>query len=74
VPEIYSVRDSEADRMSVSTRDLVERIEKHGQRALFVPQLSQIVEDLRREVGLGDLVVTMGAGNVCDVGRELVGG
>jgi UDP-N-acetylmuramate--alanine ligase len=74
VPEIYSVRDSEADRKSVSTRDLVERIEKHGQRALFVPQLSQIVEDLRREVGLGDLVVTMGAGNVCDVGRELVGG
>jgi UDP-N-acetylmuramate--alanine ligase len=74
VPEIYSVRDSEADRMSVSTRDLVERIEKHGQRAMFVPDLSQIVADLRREVGSGDLVVTMGAGNVCDVGRELVGG
>jgi UDP-N-acetylmuramate--alanine ligase len=74
VPEIYSVRDSDADRMSVSTRDLVERIEKHGQRALFVPELSQIVADLRREVGLGDLIVTMGAGNVCDVGRELVGG
>ena len=74
VPEIYSVRDSEADRMSVSTRDLVERIERHGQRALFVPELSQIVADLRREVGLGDLIVTMGAGNVCDVGRELVGG
>lgn len=74
VPEIYSVRDSEADRLSVSTRDLVERIEKHGQRAMFVPELSQIVADLKREVGLGDLVVTMGAGNVCDVGRELVGG
>ncbi len=73
VPEIYAVRDSEADRLSLSTRDLVERIERHGQRALFVPQLSQIVEDLRREVGSGDLVVTMGAGNVCDVGRELVG-
>ena len=74
VPEIYSVRDSEADRMSVSTRDLVERIERHGQRALFVPLLSQIVADLKREVGSGDLVVTMGAGNVCEVGRELVGG
>lgn len=74
VPEIYSVRDSDADRKSVSTQDLVERIERHGQRALFVPELSQIVADLRREVGLGDLVVTMGAGNVCDVGRELVGG
>jgi len=39
-----------------------------------VPLLSQIVADLKREVGSGDLVVTMGAGNVCEVGRELVGG
>jgi len=74
VPEIYSVRDSEDDRRSVSTQDLVDRIERHGQRALFVPELSQIVADLKRQVGMGDLVVTMGAGNICDVGRELVGG
>jgi UDP-N-acetylmuramate--alanine ligase len=72
VPDIYFVRDSEAERQRVSSADLVERINAHGQRARHLPRFDQIVEHLREEAAEGDLIVTMGAGNVWEVGRDLV--
>lgn len=74
LPDIYAARDTEADKRSVHTADLVQRITAHGQTAVHIPQLSGIVEHLRQEARPGDLIVTMGAGNICDVGRELVEG
>lgn len=74
IPDIYSVRDTEADKLSVSTADLVERIARCGRTALHLPRLSQSVEHLRRSAREGDLIVTMGAGNVGEVGRDLVRG
>jgi UDP-N-acetylmuramate--alanine ligase len=72
VPDIYFVRDSEAERQSVSSADLVERINANGQRARHLPQFAEIVEHLRDEAAEGDLIVTMGAGNVWEIGRDLV--
>lgn len=73
LPDIYSARDTEADRNSVATQDLVDGIRRHGQYAVHLPQLTDIVGYLRQAARDGDLIVTMGAGNVCEVGRELVG-
>jgi UDP-N-acetylmuramate--alanine ligase len=73
VPDIYFVRDSESEKQRVSSEDLVARINHNGQRARHLPQFSAIVEYLREETGEGDLVVTMGAGNVWEIGRDLVG-
>ena len=72
VPDIYFVRDSESERHSVSAADLVERINRNGQHALHLPEFAAIVEHLRRNVRGGDLVVTMGAGNVWEIGRDLL--
>jgi len=73
VPDIYFVRDSEAERSRVSAADLVERVSRNGQSARHLARFDAIVDYLRGTVGAGDLVVTMGAGNVWEVGRELVG-
>ena len=73
VPDIYFVRDSEAERQMVSANDLVERINRNGHSALHLPEFEQILEHLRNNVRQGDLVVTMGAGNVWEIGRDLVG-
>ena len=73
VPDIYFVRDSEAERSRVSAADLVERVSRNGQKARHLPKFDAIVDYLRGEVRQGDLVVTMGAGNVWEIGRELVG-
>jgi UDP-N-acetylmuramate--alanine ligase len=56
----------------VSSNDLVERIRRNGQQATHLPAFEQIVEHLKREARSGDLIVTMGAGNVWEIGRELV--
>ena len=72
--EIYAARDTEDDRRSVCTADLVERIEEAGRPAIYLPKLSEVVDFLKDEARSGDLIVTMGAGDVCEVGRELVRG
>jgi UDP-N-acetylmuramate--alanine ligase len=72
VPEIYFVRDSEAERQSVSSNDLVSRIRGNGQSAQHLAKFGDIVEHLARTSREGDLVVTMGAGNVWEIGRDLV--
>jgi UDP-N-acetylmuramate--alanine ligase len=72
VPDIYFVRDSEAERQSVSAKDLVDRVNNAGQSARHIPDFKQIVKFLAGQVGQGDVVVTMGAGNVWEIGRDLV--
>jgi UDP-N-acetylmuramate--alanine ligase len=72
VPDIYFVRDSEAERHRVSATDLVDRVRRNGQHARHMPEFPVIVGYLRSEVRAGDLVVTMGAGNVWEIGRDLV--
>lgn len=72
LPEIYAARDTEDDRRSVAVSDLVARIRHNGQAVLHLPTLPQIVDFLKAEAREGDVIITMGAGNICDVGRELV--
>jgi UDP-N-acetylmuramate--alanine ligase len=72
VPDIYFVRDSEAERHLVSSNDLVERIGQSGQKALHLPDFAAIVSHLKSQAHPGDLIVTMGAGNVWEIGREIV--
>lgn len=73
VPDIYFVRDSESEKQRVSSQDLVARINSNGQRARHLSEFPAIVEYLKEELTDGDLVVTMGAGNVWEIGRDLVG-
>jgi UDP-N-acetylmuramate--alanine ligase len=72
LPEIYFVRDSQAERTLVNSQNLAARITAAGQNARFVPDFDQIVQILRESVRPGDLVVTMGAGNVWQIGRDLL--
>jgi UDP-N-acetylmuramate--alanine ligase len=72
LPDIYSVRDSAEDRAAVSSGELASRIERSGQRAKHLPTFQQIVDHLRSDARDGDVIVTMGAGTVWQIGRELV--
>jgi UDP-N-acetylmuramate--alanine ligase len=73
LPPIYFVRDSEEERQLVSSEDLVARIRQNGHHALHLPTFSEITSHLKRTAKTGDLIVTMGAGNVWEIGRDLVG-
>jgi UDP-N-acetylmuramate--alanine ligase len=73
VPDIYFVRDSESERQRVSSQDLVDRVVANGQKARHLPAFADIVQYVREQAAEGDLIVTMGAGNVWEIGRDLVG-
>jgi UDP-N-acetylmuramate--alanine ligase len=72
VPDIYFVRDSETERARVSAIDLVDRIVQNGQRARHLSHFDQISSYLKAAAGPGDLIVTMGAGNVWEIGQSLI--
>jgi UDP-N-acetylmuramate--alanine ligase len=72
VPEIYFVRDTELSRRLVNAEILVERIQGCGSDALFIESFDEICKHLRKEVNSGDLVITMGAGDIWKVADEYI--
>jgi UDP-N-acetylmuramate--alanine ligase len=72
LPDIYSVRDSDDDRAAVNSSVLAARIRANGQEVKHLPTFEMVEEYLRREARAGDVIVTMGAGTVWEIGKELV--
>ncbi len=70
VPDIYFVRDSISARQQINARILVERIQANGTQAIFIDDFSAICDYLKNNVGSGDVVVTMGAGDIWKVADE----
>ncbi len=73
-PDIYSVRDTADDQRFVTSDTLASRVREAGQHAEHVPGFDAVARRVRNELRDGDLVVTMGAGDVWKVGRLLVDG
>jgi len=72
VPEIYFVRDSQASKKEVNSQILVERIRANGTDAVFIDSPLGICDYLQRNVTAGDLVITMGAGDIWKVADEYI--
>jgi len=70
VPEIYFVRDSLATKQKVNAQILVDRMQENGTQALFIESFEAICDYLKNNVGPGELVVTMGAGDIWKVADE----
>ncbi len=70
VPEIYFVRDSQAEKKEINAQILVERMRESGTEAIFIDGFEKICDYLKKKVSPGDLVVTMGAGDIWKVADE----
>jgi UDP-N-acetylmuramate--alanine ligase len=70
VPEIYFVRDSQATKKEVNAQMLVEKMQANETNALFIESFDAICDYLKRNVSPGELVVTMGAGDIWKVADE----
>ena len=64
--DIYAAR--EADTGEVNSSMLAELIARTGKKAVYIKDFGSIVELLDKNVKSGDLVITMGAGDVYKVG------
>lgn len=72
VAPIYAVRDSEADKRSISTEDLVRAINEVSHNAKFVGDFDEIKKFVKSELKPGDVLITMGAGLANEFGRNLL--
>jgi len=71
VTDIYAA--GEAALPDVTATGLVEGIRAHGHKEVeFVPELARVPEFLEPRLQEGDLVVTLGAGNVWQAGEALL--
>jgi len=71
LPDIYFVRDTAKEKTLISSRDLVSKLEERGCRARYLPSFDDIRECLVDELREGDVLVTMGAGDVWKVAHEM---
>lgn len=73
VPDIYFVRDSEAEKQKVTAGDLVDRLRQKGVRAMHLYPFQAIIEQLENMCRPGDVLVCMGAGPVWRIAKGYLG-
>lgn len=70
IPDIYAAR--EKDNGDIHSKDLVNEINKRGFNAIYIPTFEEIEEYLLQHVGQKDIIITMGAGNVYQIGESIL--
>ena len=69
--DIYAAGEDPIE--GVSSRDLYEGIRSHGHRNVhYIPDQQQVVSWLLDELEAGDMLITMGAGDVYRVGKQFL--
>ncbi len=68
--DIYAAR--ETDTLGISSADLAREVEKLGTDTHYFPSFSEIEDFLRANCKPGDLLITMGAGDVVKIGEDLL--
>jgi len=68
--DIYAAR--EQDPGDISSRDILALLRQNGKEAWYFPSFEEIEDFLIKNCVNGDLLITMGAGNVVSIGEKLV--
>ena len=68
--DIYAAR--EIDNGQIHSKQLADKITSKGQEAFYISSFDEIVEYLKQNVSSGDLIITMGAGDIYKVGELFI--
>ena len=68
--DIYAAR--EKDIGEISSNDIVNEIKKIGKNAICISDFKKIVEYVKENVEEKDIIITLGAGNVTDIGPMIL--
>ena len=68
--DIYAAR--ETDTLGISSSDLAKEAAKLGTDTHYYPSFAEIEAFLKENCKSGDLLITMGAGDVVKIGEELL--
>jgi UDP-N-acetylmuramate--alanine ligase len=70
ITDIYAAR--EVDDGSINSKDLALRINQAGQNAIYMQDFSSIERYILDNCQAGDIIITMGAGDVYKIGDDLL--
>lgn len=68
--DIYAAR--ETDTLGISSEDVARALAKAGTDAYYFPSFGEIEDFVLKNLKTGDMLITMGAGNVVDIGDSLL--
>ena len=68
--DIYAAR--ETDDLGISSRDILRLLEQQGKECYYFPAFEEIEKFLLKKIMNGDLLITMGAGDILKVGENLL--
>lgn len=68
--DIYAAR--ETDTLGISSLDILKKLEKRGTECYYFPSFEEIEKFLLKNLMNGDLLITMGAGDILKVGESLL--
>lgn len=68
--DIYAAR--ETDTLGISSAQLADAVKEHGCDATYLPSFAAIEEFVTTHCQPGDLLITMGAGDVVAIGEDLL--
>lgn len=69
--DIYAAR--EKDTLGISSRDLMNCIVEQGTECYYFPSFEEIEKFVKENCTQGDMLITMGAGDVVNIADDLVG-
>ena len=64
IPDIYAARDSEEDKKTVNSKDLVDKIVTQGKSSYYVGGLENVVGQISKRATPGDVLLIAGAGDI----------
>ncbi|MDO4941971.1 MAG: UDP-N-acetylmuramate--L-alanine ligase [Lachnospiraceae bacterium] len=70
ITDIYAAR--EKDLGQVHARDIVDRMQQYDVDAMYISSFEEIEKFILKNLKNNDLLITMGAGNVVDIGENLL--
>lgn len=68
--DIYAAR--EKNTYNISSEDLTKEIIKNGHDAKYIPDFNDVVSYLKENVEANDIIITLGAGTVTEIGPMLI--
>ena len=70
VVDIYAAR--EKNTFDISSKDLVDKIISNGKKALYMPDFNEVAKYIKENAKPKDLVLTLGAGTVTEIGPMII--
>ncbi len=70
VTDIYAAR--ETNTYDVSSKDIVDKIDKLGRKAYYIPNFDDIIDFIKRNAKPNDIIITQGAGTITSIGPKLL--